>query len=110
MISKAIKVRRGRRLRFITIYEIKSIRSGRVYIGSSKDTFMRWNQHLYGIIMNTHSNKELIEEYKLYGISNFTFRILRLLPVGEDIRKIEQSFLNKFISKELFNKRKSYKG
>lgn len=105
--------KRGRRPKFITIYEIKSLKTNRIYIGSSKDSFIRWNSHLYKLITNTHNSKDLLSEFKLYGISNFTFRILELLEYKDystyKLRKLEQVYINKYSIDFLFNSIKAFK-
>jgi hypothetical protein len=103
------KARRGRRVRFLSIYEIKSLHSGKVYIGSSKDTLLRWNSHIYDLVTFKHCSKELLKEYKSLGVSNFTFRILLLIPIDKatNIRKIEQDFLNNYKKEVLFNTRRA---
>ena len=106
-----MKLRRGRRVRFISIYEIKSIQSGKIYIGSSKDTLLRWNSHIYDLLTSKHCSPDLLREYKAYGISNFTFRILILIPIDKavNIRKIEQKFIDIYSKETLFNTRRATK-
>lgn len=88
--------RRGRRPRHICIYLITCIRNGRVYVGSSKDTCMRWNSHLWDLINWKHCNKELLVDWHKYGYQSFTFQILEILEDDTQLRSIEQEWINKY--------------
>lgn len=87
---------RRRRPRHACIYLITCISSNRYYIGSSKDTCIRWNSHLWDLINWKHSNSKLLMDWKRYGYSKFTFSILELIEDLSEIRKREQFYIDKF--------------
>jgi group I intron endonuclease len=101
--------RRGRRPRHICIYLITCNKNGRVYIGSSKDTCMRWNSHIWDLLNWKHCNPDLMIDWKKYGYSSFSFSILEIID-GDDnsinIRSLEQKWINKFVNP--YNRRSSY--
>lgn len=97
---------KGRRPKFIGIYEIRSLISNKVYIGSSKDICIRWNSHIWNMFKSNHICKPLAQELKIHGFHNFTFRILKLLDLSTPpniIREIEQRFIDKYPKEQLFN-------
>lgn len=102
--------RRGRRPRFIGIYEIKCIYTNRVYIGSSKDICIRWNSHIWDIIQDKHVCKLLKEEVKLNGISSIIFRVLEVLDITTTpkvLRHKEQQYMNLYTKGELLNTKRA---
>lgn len=102
--------KRGRRPRFIGIYEIRCITSNRVYIGSSRDISIRWNSHIWDIITDKHVCKLLREEVRAYGISSIVFRILEVLDISTTprlLRQREQQWMNQYTSTELLNTKRA---
>lgn len=98
--------KKGRRPKFISIYCITCKTTRRYYIGSSKDTFIRWNNHFWKLYKSKHTNKQLLDDFNKYGITNFSFRILHLveLPITSyKLRKIEQLFINRYKTNTIYN-------
>jgi len=107
--TKSTKSRRrkGRRPHLICIYEIRNEVTNKVYIGSSRDTCLRWNSHIISILSKKHASKALIEDWNKYGYSQFTFRILELIDnryiKSNELRKLEQSYIDKVDNQNLYN-------
>lgn len=70
MISKTVERHKA------GVYKITNLINLRIYIGGSKEIYNRKHTHISKIKSNTHSCKELQEEYHLYGGDNFLFEVL----------------------------------
>jgi len=58
------------------IYKITNIINNKVYIGQSKDIFIRLRSHKSSLKSNIHFNIYLQRSYNKHGIDNFIFEIL----------------------------------
>jgi len=58
------------------IYKIKNTINGKIYIGSSKNIKLRWQQHKYALNHNKHHNIHLNNAWNKYGSDNFKFIII----------------------------------
>ena len=76
------------------IYSIENIIDGKSYIGSSVNISSRWRKHLTMLRKSIHNNHHLQNAYNKYGESNFIFKIIEY-TIYDDLKKIEQSYLNK---------------
>ena len=76
------------------IYEIKNIKTNRIYIGHSKNITYRWYIHIMNLLNNTHSNRKLQEEFNQYGINYFTFRTLEQINDLSMLKNKEQEYLD----------------
>jgi group I intron endonuclease len=86
------------------IYQIQSkIKPERIYIGSSKNIYQRWNQHLRTLKYNKHRSNRLQHHYNKCGKSDLVFTILIGCGIDELIGT-EQFFLDS--KKPWFNTRK----
>jgi len=65
------------------IYKITNIINNKIYIGQSKDIFLRLRGHKSSLKSNIHFNIHLQRSYNKYGFSNFIFDILE--ECNEDI-------------------------
>jgi group I intron endonuclease len=83
------------------VYKISSItKPERCYIGSTKNLYKRWEQHLVMLNDNKHHSKKLQRHYNKYGKADFQFTLI----VGCDINDListEQYFID--IYKPYFN-------
>ena len=61
------------------IYEIYSNKSGKRYIGSSKDIEKRWKTHISQLKNRNHHNYYLQLEYDRYGEDNLHFSIIKII-------------------------------
>lgn len=83
------------------IYKIQSkIKPDRIYIGSTKDIYKRWEYHLRSLKRNKHHSQKLQRHYNKYGKSDLIFSII----IGcdkNDLINTEQYFIDSY--KPYFN-------
>ena len=61
------------------VYMIRNIINGKVYIGSTRDTFKnRWRTHKRLLKCNKHCNKHLQSSYNKYGVDKFEYQIVEI--------------------------------
>jgi group I intron endonuclease len=70
------------------IYKITCIEHGRIYIGESKSVYTRIYEHVKTLIDGTHSNAELLKDFRLYGLDSFEWEILFECD-KDDLRELE---------------------
>ena len=90
----------------VGIYQIKNTKNGKIYIGSSIQIQIRWQDHLRDLRNNKHCNKHLQHAYNLYGEENFCFEIINVLPESIDektLLEIEQQTINAYAFEQLYN-------
>jgi group I intron endonuclease len=76
------------------IYKIQSIcKPDRVYIGSAKNIYRRWNEHKNKLQNNKHHSNKLQRHYNKYGKNDLDFKILLLCNIDKLLVK-EQCFIN----------------
>jgi hypothetical protein len=88
----------GKGPRIFGVYQIKSISTGRIYIGCSNDIYRRWEAHKSLLKHGKHSNQFLQNHYNVYGLKDFEFSILEKynnLPYDKLLME-EQSYISKF--------------
>ncbi len=60
----------------IGIYRIKNLVNDKMYYGSSKDIEKRWNIHKKTLNNGKHHNKPLLNAWRKYGESSFSFEVV----------------------------------
>lgn len=75
------------------IYRILNVKSGKFYLGSSKNIEHRWKGHLRDLEAGNHHNVLLQRAYAKYGRDAFSFEVIVECPEKDRLR-IEQSYLN----------------
>lgn len=76
------------------IYQIRNIRTNRVYIGSSVNLNERKQKHFYALRLGKHFNPYLQNSFNKHGKSSFIFEILE--HVKQDmLLDVEQKYLDK---------------
>lgn len=58
------------------IYEIRCVRSGKVYVGQSVHIHTRWEQHKDKLRERSHTNPLLQLEVNKYGLRSLRFRVV----------------------------------
>ncbi len=58
------------------IYKITCLVNGKIYVGQSKDIAQRWSTHIRDLLRGRHTNKELLQDFQLYGLESFDAEIL----------------------------------
>ncbi len=66
------------------IYQIKNLKNGKIFVGSSKNIRGKINGSKFQLEQNTHVNKTLQEDYIHYGAHNFSFEVIDYLEPKED--------------------------
>jgi len=62
------------------VYEIVNLVNGKRYIGSAAYFGPRWSQHKRELRLNTHHTPHLQHSWNKYGESEFSFRVLEIVP------------------------------
>lgn len=90
----------------VGIYQIKNVKNGKLYIGSSIQIKVRWQDHLRDLKNNRHCNKHLQHAFNCHGEENFNFEIVKILPENTEeklLLEIEQKEIDKYSFEELYN-------
>ena len=75
------------------IYQIKSIKTGRIYLGSAINIKTRWNRHKRDLFKNVYHSSFLQRHYNKYGLNDLIFSIVEFCK-KEDLLLKEQIYLN----------------
>ena len=74
------------------IYFIRNVKNGKLYVGSAKSFYLRWNNHRSRLRKNKHHNKHLQHAWNKYGESSFEFEVAEFVPV-EELDAVESVYL-----------------
>ena len=82
------------------IYLIKNNVNNRHYVGQSKDIERRWNEHRHSTFNTNATDYEtpLHRAIRKYGIENFAFEILEVVPNHSELNSIENKYIAKYNS------------
>lgn len=84
------------RTKIAGIYEIKNIKTDKVYIGQSKDIMERWRDHVRRLKKQKHDNHYLQNAWNKYGAEAFCFNILETCePDFNTLNELEVKWINK---------------
>lgn len=61
------------------VYKIMNIKTNKMYIGSSKDVYKRFYQHIKSLFKNNHHSIHLQNSWNKYGSSSFMFEIIEII-------------------------------
>lgn len=75
------------------VYKITNTANGKMYVGSSKDIYKRWNQHQNELNCGMHGNQYLQNAWNKYGSQSFKFEIIEECPIDNQFER-EQFYLN----------------
>lgn len=76
------------------VYQIRNLKNGKVYIGSTSVNFkQRFEHHYYCLSNNKHKNRYLQNAWNKYGEKNFIFEILLICSKEETLTN-EQKYLD----------------
>ena len=84
------------------IYAITNTINGHLYIGSSQNVQVRWNDHKRLLSQGTHENKHLRNAWSLYGRDAFNFQLLEECAVVDLLRR-EQQRIDSYPREMLYN-------
>lgn len=77
------------------IYQIKNIKNGKRYIGSTKDRKGRWRKHKGSLKNNEHHNPHLQNAWNKYGEKAFEFSVIETIQNQGNLFDREQYYLDK---------------
>ncbi len=75
------------------IYKITNIITNKVYIGSSKDIYSRWDKHIYDLRSGKHHSPHLQRAWDYYGNKRFKFEIIEKCDL-DNLLEREQYYIN----------------
>jgi len=78
------------------IYKITNKINNKMYIGSSKNIFSRWSYHINDLLLNKHHSYKLQNEFNKFGIDIFTFEIIRVVNNENELKDIEQKYMDDY--------------
>jgi group I intron endonuclease len=80
------------------IYSIMNKVNGKRYVGSALNLDKRWKSHRRSLIRGAHHSRHLQRAWNKYGAENFVFEILSPVWDSQKLTKVEQLFLDIYIS------------
>ena len=69
------------------IYEIVNLDTGRRYIASSLTLETVWGKEQFMLVMGSHTNAGLQQDWNRQGADSFEFHIREVLKIGDEVRK-----------------------
>lgn len=72
------------------IYTIVNKLTGKVYVGQSKNIIGRWAKHVEDLTNNVHTNKQLQDDWNMYGANSFSANVIR--TCSSDVLLSEESY------------------
>jgi hypothetical protein len=75
------------------IYAVECLRNGFTYVGLSSDYRRRWRQHRSELRRGLHNAANMLVDWRKYGESAFTVRMLEVLPYGAGPRDAQKAEL-----------------
>ena len=78
-----------------SIYQIRHIASGKVYVGSAVNPRLRWKNHRIMLLNGNHPNRYLQNAWDKHGAAAFAFEILEPVLFVEDLIIREQHWIDK---------------
>jgi len=85
------------------VYKINCTATHKVYYGQTFSFLKRWTDHFYHLQNPTHDCLKLQKYFNFYGAKSFIFKSLCLENDSQKRLLIEQTFIKKKISKNLYN-------
>lgn len=80
------------------VYKIKNKINGKVYIGSSRNIYKRWKEHIRHLQHKKHHSIYLQRSWDKYGSENFIFSILERVCSNDILLDKEQFWIDNFLS------------
>lgn len=78
-----------RRMKFkMGVFKLTNLANGKIFIGSSLDLVAAWHSLKFQLELGTYPNQELQQDWKLYGLENFTY------DIAEEVEQKDESNLD----------------
>ena len=79
------------------IYQIRNLKNGKIYVGSTDNPKERWDSHRWKLSGDSHHNDHLQNTYNRHGIDIFIFEIIHTQEVKdrEELYDIEDKWIIK---------------
>lgn len=85
------------------VYQIRNLRTGRIFVGAALDVPGKLNSHRFQLRMTSHRNRGLQQDWQTYGPDAFAFETLDVLKPSdtpdydptEDLQVLEALWLEK---------------
>lgn len=78
------------------IYKITNEKTGKAYIGSTKDLKHRMKSHISKLENIKHSNKELQKDWNIYELKNFSFEVLEIVELKSKLPIKEKEYIDQY--------------
>lgn len=91
------------------IYMIVHTKSGKTYVGSSKNVLKRMSQHIVSLFNNKHHSYKLQNLFNQHGLGSFTFVMLQQCEI-EDLFTVEQHHIDSIPTRRRLNVNKKADG
>lgn len=86
------------------IFSIKNKMNDMIYVGKSATSFdRRWNIHKSDLKIGKHSNKNLQNDWNIYGEDAFIFSIVEEKKDDINLNDLEKKWLYKYPPERLYN-------
>ena len=87
----------------IGVYSITNTANGKIYIGSSVNIDKRFSGHRNALNKGKHENSHLQRAWDKHGIESFRFAVLCEAESGQDVRSLEQQYLDQLTTGTSYN-------
>lgn len=78
----------------VGIYQIKCLITDKIYVGGSNNIVRRKGEHYWGLRHNKHDNSRLQSAWNEHGEENFSFEIIELVELKENLLDREQFYID----------------
>lgn len=66
------------------VFQIRNVKSGKVFVGSSMNLDKIWNRHKFQLEMGGHKSKSLQKDWNELGAECFVFEVLEEIKESDD--------------------------
>ncbi len=84
----------------IGVFQIRNLVNGKIFIGSAMNLDAKWNSQKMQLQSGTHTNEELLKDWKEFGAENFVYEILEEIKQNDD--DINKDYRNELKELEAF--------
>lgn len=85
------------------VYRIRNLITKRVYFGSTLNLRGRWQTHIRELERDIHLNSRISNDFKVYGLNSFEFRVLSRHKNRDEMLIREQLLISMFYGRNCYN-------